>query len=208
MLLSDSAPPPSWHVERLPATELPVLVLSQELATFLPDSVGGPSASSVARRTRQQLEQEVLPEFLRPRSWFAQHNGAAHRDAPRAGVALAQRAPDVPAVVRRCRVRRRAPALFPAARARLGRRPGHRRAAHGGVDARESARARARRRADRRVRRSGVLSRSRALHGRRMRACRSPAASCSSVRPARCPRSRTCAASRPITSARTRPTPA
>ena len=37
MLLSDSAPPPSWHVERLPATELPVLVLSQELATFLPD---------------------------------------------------------------------------------------------------------------------------------------------------------------------------
>ncbi|HXS89983.1 MAG TPA: maltose alpha-D-glucosyltransferase [Steroidobacteraceae bacterium] len=74
MLLSDSAAPPSWHVERLPATELPVLVLSQELATFLPDQVGGPSASSVARRTRQQLEQEVLPEFLRPRSWFARHN--------------------------------------------------------------------------------------------------------------------------------------
>src|SRR6185503_16760457 len=76
MLLSDSAPPPSWHVERLPATELPVLVLSQELATFLPEQLGGPSASSVARRTRQQLEQEVLPEFLRPRSWFARHDGA------------------------------------------------------------------------------------------------------------------------------------
>src|SRR5262245_44681399 len=75
MLLSDSAPPPSWHVERLPATELPVLVLSQELATFLPDQAGGPSASSVARRTRQQLEQEVLPEFLRPRSWFEQDGG-------------------------------------------------------------------------------------------------------------------------------------
>ena len=76
MLLSDSAAPPSWHVERLPATELPVLVLSQELATFLPEQLGGPSASSVARRTRQHLEQEVLPEFLRPRSWFARHNGA------------------------------------------------------------------------------------------------------------------------------------
>jgi maltose alpha-D-glucosyltransferase/alpha-amylase len=76
MLLSDSAQPPSWHVERLPATELPVLVLSQELATFLPEQLGGPSASSVARRTRQHLEQEVLPEFLRPRSWFARHNGA------------------------------------------------------------------------------------------------------------------------------------
>ncbi len=81
MLLSDSAPPPSWHVERLPATELPVLVLSQELATFVPDLSGGPAASSVARRTRQQLEQEVLPEFLRPRSWLARRDGgltAAH----------------------------------------------------------------------------------------------------------------------------------
>ncbi len=76
MLLSDVAAPPSWHVERLPATELPVLVLSQELATFLQEQVGGPSASSVARRTRQQLEQEVLPEFLRPRRWFA-HNGGS-----------------------------------------------------------------------------------------------------------------------------------
>ncbi len=75
MLLSDSAPPPSWHVERMPATELPVLVLSQELATFLPDTVGGPAASSVSRRARQQLEQEVLPEFLRPRSWFGRRDG-------------------------------------------------------------------------------------------------------------------------------------
>ena len=47
--------------------------------------VGGPSASSVARRTLQQLEQEVLPEFLRPRSWFAQHSGALTAIAPRAG---------------------------------------------------------------------------------------------------------------------------
>jgi maltose alpha-D-glucosyltransferase / alpha-amylase len=76
MLLSDSAPPPSWHVERLPATELPVLVLSQELATFLSDGVGGASANSVARRARQQLEQEVLPEYLRQRSWFARRSGA------------------------------------------------------------------------------------------------------------------------------------
>ena len=75
MLLSDSAPPPAWHVERLPATELPVLVLAQELATFLADNVAGGTPSSVARRARQQLEQEVLPEFLRPRSWFARDNG-------------------------------------------------------------------------------------------------------------------------------------
>jgi maltose alpha-D-glucosyltransferase/alpha-amylase len=75
MLLSDSAPPPAWHVERLPATELPVLVLAQELATFLTDSVAGGAPSSIARRARQQLEQEVLPEFLRPRSWLAHDNG-------------------------------------------------------------------------------------------------------------------------------------
>jgi maltose alpha-D-glucosyltransferase/alpha-amylase len=75
MLLSDSASPPAWHVERLPATELPVLVLSQELATFLADNVAGGTPSSVGRRARQQLEQEVLPEFLRPRSWFARDNG-------------------------------------------------------------------------------------------------------------------------------------
>jgi maltose alpha-D-glucosyltransferase/alpha-amylase len=81
MLLSDSAPPPAWHVERLPATELPVLVLSQELATFLSDDVAGGTPSAVARRARQQLEQEVLSEFLRPRSWIAHDNGgltAAH----------------------------------------------------------------------------------------------------------------------------------
>jgi maltose alpha-D-glucosyltransferase/alpha-amylase len=59
----------------LPATELPVLVLSQELATFVPELAGAPAASGVARRTRQHLEQEVLPEFLRPRSWFARRDG-------------------------------------------------------------------------------------------------------------------------------------
>jgi hypothetical protein len=41
---------------------LPVLVLSQELATFLADNVAGGTPSSVARRARQQLEHEVLPE--------------------------------------------------------------------------------------------------------------------------------------------------
>ena len=57
-----------------------MLVLSQELATFLPDQVGGPSASSVARRTLQQLEQEVLPEFLRAARLV---RAAQRRDSPR-----------------------------------------------------------------------------------------------------------------------------
>ena len=71
LLLSDTAQPPAWHVERMPATELPVLVLTDGLATFLPDNPKA-SSSAVIRRTLQQLEQEVLPVFLRPRGWFAQ----------------------------------------------------------------------------------------------------------------------------------------
>ena len=81
LLLSESAPPPAWHIERLPATELPVLVLHDGLATLLGDGGRAPSGSGLARRTLQQLEQEVLPEFLKARSWFAKRSGtfvAAH----------------------------------------------------------------------------------------------------------------------------------
>lgn len=70
LLLSDTAQPPEWHVERLPATELPVLVLAEGLTTFLVDGAREPNGSGLARRTVQQLEQDVLPEFLRPRCWF------------------------------------------------------------------------------------------------------------------------------------------
>jgi maltose alpha-D-glucosyltransferase/alpha-amylase len=71
LLLSADAPPPAWHVERMPATELPVLVLLDGLATLLPDNPKA-ATSAVIRRTVQQLEQEVLPAFLGPRGWFAQ----------------------------------------------------------------------------------------------------------------------------------------
>lgn len=75
LLLSESAAPPIWHVERLPAAELPVLVLTEGLATFLPDTLSN-SSGGIVRRTLQQLEQEVLPEFLRARGGFARHIGA------------------------------------------------------------------------------------------------------------------------------------
>lgn len=70
--LSDSAAPPSWHVERMPATELPVLVLTEGLATFLPD-VTKPANGGLMRRTLQHLESEVLPEFIAARGWFLHH---------------------------------------------------------------------------------------------------------------------------------------
>ncbi|MDY6944814.1 MAG: maltose alpha-D-glucosyltransferase [Pseudomonadota bacterium] len=70
MQLSDSVPPPTWHVERLPATELPVLVLAEGLATFLPE-VTKSTNGGLMRRTLQQLESEVLPEFIGARGWFS-----------------------------------------------------------------------------------------------------------------------------------------
>ncbi|WP_116811649.1 maltose alpha-D-glucosyltransferase [Steroidobacter cummioxidans] len=70
LLLSESALPPSWHVERLPATELPVLVLSEGLATFLAE-VTRSANGGLMRRTLQQLESEVLPEFIGARGWFS-----------------------------------------------------------------------------------------------------------------------------------------
>ena len=67
LLLSETAAPPAWHVERQPATEVPILVLPAGLAT-LTDERG---AERTARRTIQQLCVEVLPEFLPQRRWFA-----------------------------------------------------------------------------------------------------------------------------------------
>jgi maltose alpha-D-glucosyltransferase/alpha-amylase len=75
LLLSDEAAPPSWHVERMPATELPVLVLTEGMATLLPESAHAAERGLVVRRTLQHLEQEVMPEFLRPRAWLARDGG-------------------------------------------------------------------------------------------------------------------------------------
>jgi maltose alpha-D-glucosyltransferase/alpha-amylase len=71
LLLSDRASPPEWHIERMPATELPVLVMPSGLATLLPEAPMRESGDRVARRTLKQLEEEVLPEFLRHRRWFS-----------------------------------------------------------------------------------------------------------------------------------------
>lgn len=68
--LSDSAAAPTWHIERLPAAELPVLVLTEGLATFLAEA-GKPGNGGVTRRTLQQLENEVLPAFIGARGWFS-----------------------------------------------------------------------------------------------------------------------------------------
>jgi maltose alpha-D-glucosyltransferase/alpha-amylase len=78
LLLSESATPPAWHVERLPATELPVLVLTEGIRTLLANA-SEPALRGVARRTLQELQHEVLPEFMRQRGWFRAGDGAEVR---------------------------------------------------------------------------------------------------------------------------------
>jgi maltose alpha-D-glucosyltransferase/alpha-amylase len=74
--LSEAAQAPSWHVERLPASELPVLVLTNGIQSLL--GLDRTQATrAVVRRTLEQLEREVLPEFMRMRGWARPDPGAA-----------------------------------------------------------------------------------------------------------------------------------
>jgi maltose alpha-D-glucosyltransferase/alpha-amylase len=82
--LNESTDVPEWHVERLQASELPVIVLSRGLDTFdgdLPDT----GDRSVSKRALGVLEREVLPEFLPQRRWYAGKSGtiAATKLGPR-----------------------------------------------------------------------------------------------------------------------------
>jgi maltose alpha-D-glucosyltransferase / alpha-amylase len=61
---------PAWHVEWLPASELPVLVLIDGLRSFVTGSQSG-SDRDIAGRALRQLEQGVLPHYLQARRWFA-----------------------------------------------------------------------------------------------------------------------------------------
>jgi maltose alpha-D-glucosyltransferase/alpha-amylase len=70
LLLSMNEPPPAWHVDRMPTTELSVLVLNGGLNTLIP-AAARVAERSVARRTLQQFQEEVLPEFLCLCGWFS-----------------------------------------------------------------------------------------------------------------------------------------
>jgi maltose alpha-D-glucosyltransferase/alpha-amylase len=69
-LLADGQPP-QWHEDRLPAMELPVLVLFRMgWQSFFPDQVE-PSRRAMAQDLAQRLIQSILPGFLVTRRWFA-----------------------------------------------------------------------------------------------------------------------------------------
>ena len=76
--LTTDASPPQWHTERLPVEDLPVLVLFDSWNSFFRDRVV-PWRIGLAEKTRQQLERELLPRFMRRQRWYAAKTEAVER---------------------------------------------------------------------------------------------------------------------------------
>jgi maltose alpha-D-glucosyltransferase/alpha-amylase len=60
---------PSWHAERLPPVDLPVLVLFDNWRSFFPERVESQRVA-MAEKLLGQLEHEILPGFLPGQRWF------------------------------------------------------------------------------------------------------------------------------------------
>jgi maltose alpha-D-glucosyltransferase/alpha-amylase len=71
---------PSWHDERLPPEELPVLVLFDAWASLFRERVV-PWRMSMSEKVRAQFEREVLPDFVKGRRWFAAKGDTIRRVA-------------------------------------------------------------------------------------------------------------------------------
>ncbi|MFZ5558421.1 MAG: maltose alpha-D-glucosyltransferase [Pseudomonadota bacterium] len=70
--LSEHAPVPQWHEEKLPHKELPVLVLLEGFRTFFQHGGGARDVRRLmASRTREQLQREVLLPYMATKRWFA-----------------------------------------------------------------------------------------------------------------------------------------
>jgi maltose alpha-D-glucosyltransferase/alpha-amylase len=68
--LSTEVEVPSWHEEHLPPMELPVLVLIAGWDSFFPQRIGH-LRQPVAVQLHNQLQKEILPQFLPTQRWFA-----------------------------------------------------------------------------------------------------------------------------------------
>ncbi len=68
--LAPEAEAPGWHQLRVPPVELPVLVLTEGLASFFPERVGVIRAA-LTGTVRRQLERDAIPRFLSGQKWFA-----------------------------------------------------------------------------------------------------------------------------------------
>ena len=68
--LSRDASAPTWHEERLPREDVPVLVLTNSWASFFSERVAAWRAKA-ANQLRTTLEERLLPGFLAAQRWFA-----------------------------------------------------------------------------------------------------------------------------------------
>jgi maltose alpha-D-glucosyltransferase/alpha-amylase len=71
--LAAGAKTPEWHEERPVRDELPILVIPEGLRAILTEQAAAQNdlRTLLARRMREQLEREVLPNFLAAQRWFA-----------------------------------------------------------------------------------------------------------------------------------------
>ncbi|HMM85157.1 maltose alpha-D-glucosyltransferase [Azohydromonas sp.] len=74
--LAADAAPPDWHVDRAPAEDLPVLVLFDGWNSLFRQRVV-PWRIGLADKLRAQLEDELLPRYLRRQRWFDGHGDIA-----------------------------------------------------------------------------------------------------------------------------------
>ncbi|MEO6422574.1 MAG: putative maltokinase, partial [Candidatus Nitrotoga sp.] len=68
--LSTDAEPPAWHLDRTPVEDLAVLVLFDGWNSFFRNRVV-PWRISMAEKTKNQFEREILPRFLLRQRWYA-----------------------------------------------------------------------------------------------------------------------------------------
>jgi len=76
--LSADAVPPSWHAETRPLEDLPTLVLFDGWNSFFRNRVV-PWRMTLAEKTRQQFERELLPRFMRYQRWYGAKAEALER---------------------------------------------------------------------------------------------------------------------------------
>jgi maltose alpha-D-glucosyltransferase/alpha-amylase len=79
--LATDADSPKWHVERPVPFEFPVLVIPEGLMAALSahDAAASDSHALLARRVRDQLERDVLPQILPQQRWFDAKGRAIER---------------------------------------------------------------------------------------------------------------------------------
>jgi len=68
------AAPPVWHEDRLPGSDLRILVLFQGWKSFFADQVE-PSRREMAINLHDRLTRQIIPQFLPTQRWFAGKSG-------------------------------------------------------------------------------------------------------------------------------------